>query len=216
MSKSPIRTPTPRPVSQQPHSRIAARDRRAIEAGEDREEDDPRLVDSRGAEREDDDDFSEFLSPRGILPYIPDTDAWHFFYARSRIGAEPDGDNIQRKLNGPEHYSLVTLDDLAQVPDAPDLRMHVKASIFPDQPWIQVGDMVLMKCPMRRYLLKQRAEQFRADEQREMPTQAARQEFGKRFSQADYEDSEVRRVEGWTGNTKSPFSAPRGGRRGAL
>lgn len=210
---NPVRSPNPRPASQQPISRVSARDQREREGGEHRDEDDPRVVDSRGAEREDDDDFSEFLSPRGVLPEIPDTDQWHWFYCRTRIGGEPDGANIARKLNGPEHYSLATLEDLAAVPDAPDLRMHVKQSIFPDQPWIQINDVVVMKCPMRRYLLKQKAEQFRADEQRNQPTDAARATFGKRFREADYEDSERREVAGWTGDTKSPFAAPRGSRR---
>lgn len=192
MARGPM-TPAPRPMQQQPYSQRASRDRRDREMSEDREEDDPRVVDGRGADREDPDGFAEFLEAQDKLPYIPDTDDWHFFWARSRIGNETDGKNLGNKLNSRLLYSIVTTDDLRLIPDAPDLRMHVKKSPM-DEPWIQLGDMVLLKCPMSKWLRKKEAEQYLATEQRGQPTRDARAVFRRKgksiFYEPDYEDDD--------------------------
>lgn len=121
-----------------------------------------------------------------ILPRVPDTRDWHYFWMRVQKGDKGDGGNIIRKMRSKWQYEYVRP---SQMPDfAPNAAKHEKI----DGEVIQFNDLVLVRCPMLRYRQFIQAHENRMGAMRGQSTREVRERLGDHFSAADSKDTETR------------------------
>ncbi|HXO73221.1 MAG TPA: hypothetical protein VN838_30060 [Bradyrhizobium sp.] len=98
--------------------------------------------------REDEDEFGQMdfdsFDHESILPYVPDTDEWHYCWMRAVVNGEPDKKNINKYLNGKVRWEAVSPDELNGLVSYRATNANVSNSGV-----IQIDDVVLMRCSKR-------------------------------------------------------------------
>lgn len=104
-------------------------------------------------------ELNEFLvEEQNILPFIPDTEEFHYHWARVRMLDKDDGSNVHDKLNGRMGYEVVTPDKLPKGFSLAPL--SIKGGDYSGG--FQYRDCLLLRCPMRNFLLAEAAGHKRA------------------------------------------------------
>lgn len=128
------------------------------------------------------------------LPYVPDTKDWHYKWMRGNLGDKADGRNIIRQMRSKFQYEIV------KPSDVPEFMPNAVSRKDLGGECIQFNDVVLVRCPMKRYLQYMEAVDIRTNQNQRATAQAVREKLGGKFSEQDFDvtDSEKRVMESIT------------------